>query len=87
MPVLPSQKKEFSEIVLSTIKEGVDIIDEKARILFMNKHLLDKFGRKALGKKCYEVYLDDKKQCEKYPLKKSIKIGETKTNVVEGIAG
>ena len=80
-------KKEFCRIILSIMADGGDIVDEKLNILFMNNTLLNVFGKQSIGEKCYEVYKDNKKQCEKCPLKKPIKIGETRTLIVPGVAG
>jgi len=81
------EEKKFSENILSTMSEGVDIVDENLNIIYMNDVFLKAFGKEAIGKKCYEVYKIDKKQCEKCPLKKPIKIGETKSLIVPGIVG
>ncbi len=80
-------KKEISSIILSTIKDGVDLVDEDLNIIFMNKRFLDIFGKKSIGKKCYAVYRKNKKQCPDCPLKKPIRAGETRTHVVEGVVG
>ncbi len=66
---------------------GVNIVDEKLRILYLNKFFLKIFGKKAIGKKCFKVYKKNKQQCSNCPIKKPIKIGQTKTIEVEGIAG
>ncbi len=79
--------KEFSENILDTMVDGVDIVDQNCTIQFMNKAFLDLFGKEAVGKKCYEVYRTDKKQCEFCPLHKEINIGETKTLEVSGVVG
>jgi PAS domain S-box-containing protein len=81
------KEKEFSENILNTMPDGLDIVDQNCTIRFMNKAFLDVFGKESIGKKCYEVYKIDKKQCDNCPLKKPIKIGETKTIEVSGIVG
>jgi len=81
------KEKEFSDSILSTIPLGIDVVDENLNILFMNKTFLNIFGKKAIGKKCYEVYKDNKKQCEDCPLKSHVKVGETKTIITTGVAG
>ncbi len=81
------KEKTFSETILTTTVDGIDIVNENLNILFMNKTFLNIFGRKSIGKKCYQVYKDNKKQCELCPLRKQIKIGETKSLVVPGVAG
>jgi PAS domain S-box-containing protein len=81
------KQKEFSENILNTMTDGVDIVDQNCTIQFMNKTFLDIFGKDAIGKKCYEVYKTDKKQCEFCPLHGEVMIGETKTLEVPGIVG
>ncbi|MFH0929294.1 MAG: PAS domain-containing protein [Candidatus Aenigmatarchaeota archaeon] len=80
-------EKEFSETILNIMPVGLDIVDKDCIIRFMNKTFLDVFGKKALGKKCYDVYKINKKQCDGCSLKKPIKIGETKTIEVGSIVG
>jgi PAS domain S-box-containing protein len=55
----------------------MEIVDEEGNILFMNKLLKDIFGRDSVGKKCWQLYKDDNKQCTMCPLTRGIKIGET----------
>jgi len=81
------EEKKFSETILKTIPEGMDIVDQKLQILWMSDNFLKIFGQKAIGKKCFEVYRDNKTQCQKCPLKKSIKVGETKTLITDHVAG
>ncbi|MBI2143727.1 PAS domain S-box protein [Candidatus Woesearchaeota archaeon] len=83
---LLKQEKEFSENVLRTMPDGLDIVDESLRLVYMNKALEDVFGKGNVGKKCYEVYKDDKKQCENCPLKNPLG-GGTQVLEVSGISG
>lgn len=71
--------RKFKEVLLATIPYGIDIVDGKGRVLFMNKKLLSIYGDKAIGQKCWEIYKDDKKQCAKCPLRAGIKPGKTET--------
>ncbi|VVB57803.1 Methyl sulfide methyltransferase-associated sensor [Candidatus Anstonella stagnisolia] len=80
-------QKAFSETILNSLIEGIDIVDEKLRIVYMNPVFIKIFGRQAIGKKCYAVYKDNKRQCEGCPLKKPIKIGETRAITTSGVAG
>jgi len=81
------QEHEFSQTILDTIPYGMDIVDENLRIVHMNKAFLGIFGEKAIGKKCFQIHKDNKKQCEKCPLKKPIKVGDTQTIITHGVAG
>ncbi len=81
------EEKNFSTNILSAMPDGLDIVDQKGNILFMNDYFLKIFRKESIGRKCWEVYRDDKKQCKNCPLKKPIRIGKTETVEVKGIAG
>ncbi len=77
----------FSKSLLNTIPFGMNIVDESGIILFLSDQLKNIFGEGAIGKKCWELYRDDKKQCGDCPLLKGINIGETETYESHGILG
>ncbi len=67
----------FSESLLKTIPFGMDIVSETGTILFQSENFRRMFGEEAIGKKCWEMYRDDKKQCGDCPLIHGITVGET----------
>lgn len=67
----------LNETLLKTIPFGMDIVDETGTVLFQSDNFVEIFGKDAIGKKCWELYRDDKKQCSDCPLFKGITIGET----------
>jgi signal transduction histidine kinase/CheY-like chemotaxis protein len=77
----------FNESLLKTVPFGMDIVDEKGRILFLNQAMQNAIGKNGLGAKCWDVYKDDKSQCAECPLKGDIKIGETKKLETTGALG
>jgi len=77
----------FNKTLLDTIPFAIDIVDEEGNILFMSEKFEKKFGALAIGKKCWELYKDDKKQCEKCPLKKGVAIGRTEDIETYGAFG
>ncbi|MDO8592680.1 MAG: PAS domain S-box protein [bacterium] len=79
------QEKTLAENILKAIPDGFNIIDRNCDIIYQNKVLQDFFGAEAIGKKCYEVYKDDKRQCDLCPLKRPIKVGQTQTIEVSGV--
>ena len=81
------ESNNFSQSLLQTIPFGMDIVDEEGNILFVNKKLEDLFREKIIGKKCWSVYRDDKKQCIICPLRKGINISETATIEAERVFG
>jgi PAS domain S-box-containing protein len=76
---------EFNESLLKTIPFGMDIVDEDGNVLFLSENFIRLLGDDAIGKKCWEIYRDDKKQCSDCPLLKGITIGETETYETHGV--
>ncbi len=76
---------EFNESLLQTIPFGMDIVDEIGNILFLSEKMKQHFGADAIGKKCWDLYRDDKKQCFDCPLHTGINVGETKTYETNGV--
>ncbi|MBS3087937.1 PAS domain S-box protein [Candidatus Pacearchaeota archaeon] len=79
--------EEKLSLIMKSIPEGMDIVDEKCNILWANDYILERLGKRMVGKKCYEMYKDDKKQCEYCPLKKGVKVGESKSLIIRGVMG
>lgn len=77
----------FSKSLLDTIPFGMDIVDEVGNILFQSDNFTRHFGDKAIGKKCWELYRDDKTQCADCPLLQGINIGETEAYESHGVLG
>jgi PAS domain S-box-containing protein len=78
---------EFNRSLLQTIPFGMHIVDGEGNVLFLSDTMKQGFGEGALGKKCWELYRDDKKQCSHCPLHSGITIGETKTYETNGVLG
>jgi PAS domain S-box-containing protein len=78
---------DFSESLLKTIPFGMDIVDEEGNVIFQSDNFKRQFGGEAVGKKCWELYRDDKKQCEDCPLTRGIIIGETEAYESHGVLG
>lgn len=79
------QEKDLAENIIKAIPDGFNIIDRDCVIIYQNKVLQDLFGAEAVGRKCYEVYKDNKRQCDLCPLKRPIKVGQTQTIEVSGV--
>jgi len=88
---MPSKKnnnpKGFLETLLRTIPHAIDVVDKEGNILYLNKALEQLVGKNALGKKCWGIYRDNKKQCKMCPLRKGVNINETKTMEVDKCFG
>lgn len=78
---------EIDEVLINTIPFLISITDENGNVMFVNKKLEEILGEKAIGKKCWELYKDNKTQCANCPLKKSISIGGTINTEVMGAFG
>ena len=68
---------ELVQTLIQTIPFPMDIVDEEGTILFQNQVFEDMFGVDAIGKKCWELYRDDKTQCKFCPLRQEIVIGQS----------
>lgn len=82
-----TESNELNKSLIQTIPFGIDIIDELGNILFMSDNFINLFGSEAIGKKCWEIYRDDKKQCADCPLVAGINIGETALYETRGVLG
>ncbi len=81
------RENQFKEALLATIPFGIEIVDMTGKVLFLNDRLRKEFGEGAVGKKCWELYRDNRKMCEGCPLVKGLALGETEANEVEGCFG
>jgi two-component system sensor histidine kinase UhpB len=81
------QSYRFSDSLLKTIPYGMDIVDENGSILFQSDNFRKLFGESSIGKKCWEVYRDNKTQCSDCPLTRGIVIGETEAYESHGVLG
>jgi PAS domain S-box-containing protein len=75
----------FNETLLKTIPFGMEIVDEKGTVLFQNDNLKRIVGFDAIGKKCCELFHDDKNHPTDCPLAKGIIIGKTDTFESNGV--
>jgi len=62
------ESNELNQSLLRTIPFGISIVDLEGNILFMSEKLKTEYGKDSIGKKCWEIYRDDKKQPADCPL-------------------
>ncbi len=67
----------FNESLIKTIPFGLNIVDLKGKLLFVNPAMEALVGGGSIGKQCWKVYKDDKHQCTNCPLHQPINPGET----------
>ncbi len=77
----------FSETLINAIPYGIGVVAEDGDILYLSQQLAALFKENAIGKKCWDMYRDDKRQCSYCPLRKGIDIGETRTTESSGVFG
>jgi PAS domain S-box-containing protein len=82
-----NQNLVFSESLLKTIPFGMDIVDEEGNVLFLSDTFKGLLGDEAIGKKCWDLYRYDKKQCIDCPLSKGITVGKTESYESYGVLG
>lgn len=73
------------EQILEVLPIPIDVVDKDLNILYMNEAIKNKIGKDATGEKCFEVYKDDKLQCEHCPLKTDLEVGKVKIIETEGV--
>jgi len=74
---LLKESYEFNTSLLQNVPFGMDIVDQSGSILFQSESLIELTGTDSTGKKCWDVYTNEKKQCENCPLKSKIIVGKT----------
>ncbi len=73
------------ETIIESMGDGLDIVNKDFRIQYMNEKFLRLFGKEAIGRSCYEVYMGRKKPCDECPVVKGIeKIGILEVNTPQG---
>lgn len=78
---------ELNLTLLHTIPFGMEIVDETGDVVFVNKKMREIHGRDGMGKKCWMLCRDDKKQCNNCPLLSNITDGETRVVNVNSMFG
>jgi PAS domain S-box-containing protein len=77
----------FNSMVMQTTPFGMDIVNENGRILYLNPVMEKALGKNALGKRCWDLYKDDRQQCSYCPLKRPIDLRVTRTIETSGVLG
>ena len=68
---------DFNKSVLKALPFGINIVNQKGDILYVNEKFEKYFDEDVLGRKCWEIYSNNKEQCSDCPLHKEIRIGQT----------
>ncbi len=71
------KSNQFNKSLLKSIPFGMDIVDQEGNVLFVSEKLKSHFGEISIGTKCWDLFVDDKTQCDDCPIKNEIRVGET----------
>jgi signal transduction histidine kinase/DNA-binding response OmpR family regulator len=77
----------LNESLIKTIPFGMHIVNSEGTVVFQSDIFTRLFGEGSIGKKCWDLYRDDKTQCAECPLKRGITVDKTDVNEVEGVLG
>lgn len=83
----PAALRELNEVLVRTIPFGVSVIDEDGVILFCNEEMNKLAVGNVTGRRCWEVYKDDKQRCADCPLFRFSDATEKGTMELTGLLG
>jgi len=82
-----AQSNALLNTLLQTIPFPMDIVDAGGRILFSNGVIDKAVGVQGQGRRCWELYKDNRQQCLNCPLHNRIEIGQKVVTESEGVLG
>jgi len=70
---------------LESMHDGIVVLDKDMGIVWLNREMEKKHGKlgMAKGKKCHEVFHDEKELCDNCPSKKTLKTGKKCSIVIK----
>ncbi len=77
----------FTELLLQTIPFPLDIVDQSGHILYLNDVMKAAVGTDFSAKQCWELYRDDRSQCQLCPLRIGIRVGARATIESDAVLG
>lgn len=77
----------FNTLLIESLPFGMDIVDTEGRILYMSRAMEKAVGQSALGKKCWDIYKDDRQQCADCLLSQPVRVGLAKSIESTGVLG
>jgi PAS domain S-box-containing protein len=77
----------LGDTLAAALPFGFDIVAEDGTLLFLSERQARELGEDAVGKKCWDVYRDDRTQCVQCPLRQGLEEGQTATTVSDGVLG
>ncbi len=73
--------------LLSAIPFGVSIVDDNLNLLYVNQRIEQRVGAGATGRRCYDVYSDNHKQCPGCPVNANLHCRDGDSLEIEGMFG
>lgn len=77
----------FNQTLIGSLPFGLDIVDEEGNILYMSETFETLLGKTVRGEKCWNIYRDNKTQCDNCFLKEGVETGRTETIESDDILG
>ena len=77
----------LSQTLVRALPFGFDIVAPDGTVLFVSERQEQLLGQDAVGKKCWDVYRDDRTQCDHCPLRQGVAPGETAMITSAGVLG
>jgi len=81
------ETSDFNKLLIESLPFGMDIVDEQGQVLYISSAMENAVGKRALGKKCWDLYKDDQQQCTDCSLHQPIQLGITKSIESTGVLG
>jgi PAS domain S-box-containing protein len=77
----------LSQTLVRALPFGFDIVAPDGTLLYVSERQEELLGKDAVGKRCWDVYRDDRTQCEHCPLRQGVAPGETAMITSPGVLG
>jgi len=79
--LLAFEKNDENDLAIKTLNalaDGVCVLDKAMRIVWANRKMEERHGRieKIRGRKCHEVFHEEKEMCKKCPTKETFETGK-----------
>ncbi|UCF40839.1 MAG: PAS domain S-box protein [Gemmatimonadota bacterium] len=77
----------LSHTLVRALPFGFDIVAPDGTVLYISERQEQLLGKDAVGKKCWDLYRDDRTQCEHCPLRQGVAPDETAMITSSGVLG
>jgi PAS domain S-box-containing protein len=84
---MTSSLDNLSQTLVRALPFGFDIVAPDGTVLYVSERQEQLLGVDAVGRRCWDVYRDDRTQCEHCPLRQGVAPGETAMITSSGVLG